>query len=50
MGPTRSHLVSPMSSIFVSMDSSWPKTIYKKGPLWVAKGSITETQKHKIEA
>jgi hypothetical protein len=32
MGPTCCHLVAPMSSIFVSMDSSWPKTIYKKGP------------------
>jgi hypothetical protein len=32
MGPTRSPLVAPMSSIFVSLDASWPKTIYKKGP------------------
>jgi hypothetical protein len=31
MAPTRSQLVAPMPSIFVSMDSSWPKTIYKKG-------------------
>jgi hypothetical protein len=32
MGPTRSPLVVLMSSIFVSLDASWPKTIYKKGP------------------
>jgi hypothetical protein len=32
VGPTRSHLVALMSSIFISMDLSWPKTIYKKGP------------------
>jgi hypothetical protein len=31
MGPTCCHLVAPMPSIFVSMDSSWPKTVYKKG-------------------
>jgi hypothetical protein len=31
VGPTCSHLVAPMPSIFVLMDSSWPKTIYKKG-------------------
>jgi hypothetical protein len=32
VGPTCCHLVAPMASIFVLMDSSWPKTIYKKGP------------------
>jgi hypothetical protein len=32
VGPTCCHHVAPMSSIFVSMDSSWPKTVYKKGP------------------
>jgi hypothetical protein len=32
VGPTRCHLVAPMSSIFVSLDSSWPKTDYIKGP------------------
>jgi hypothetical protein len=32
MGPTRSPLVAPMPSIFISMDLSWPKIIYKKGP------------------
>jgi hypothetical protein len=31
MGPTRSHLVALTPSIFVLMDSSWPKTICKKG-------------------
>jgi hypothetical protein len=31
MGPTRSHLIAPMPSIFISMDSSWPKNFYK-GP------------------
>jgi hypothetical protein len=31
MGPTRSSLVVLMPSIFVSMDSSWPKTNYIKG-------------------
>jgi hypothetical protein len=32
MGPARSHLGFLMSSIFISLDASWPKTIYKKGP------------------
>jgi hypothetical protein len=32
MGPTCSPLVAPMSLIFVLLDVSWPKTIYKKGP------------------
>jgi hypothetical protein len=32
MGPTSSPLVAPMPSVFVSLDASWPKTIYKKGP------------------
>jgi hypothetical protein len=32
MGPTHSPLVAPMSSIFVLLDASWPKTIYKKDP------------------
>jgi hypothetical protein len=32
MGLAHSHLVAPMLLIFVSLDSSWPKTIYKKGP------------------
>jgi hypothetical protein len=32
MGPARSLLVAPMRSIFISLDASWPKTIYKKGP------------------
>jgi hypothetical protein len=50
VGPTSSHLVALMPSIFVSMDFSWPKTIYKKGPLRVAKEGATETQKHEIEA
>jgi hypothetical protein len=31
VGPTRSPLVAPMTSIFVSIDSSWPKTDYIKG-------------------
>jgi hypothetical protein len=31
MGPTHSHLVAPMWLIFVSLDSSWPKTDYIKG-------------------
>jgi hypothetical protein len=31
VGPTCSSLVAPISSIFVSLDASWPKTIYKKG-------------------
>jgi hypothetical protein len=31
MGPARSPLVAPMLSIFVSMDSSWPKIDYIKG-------------------
>jgi hypothetical protein len=50
VGPTRSSLVAPMSSIFVSLDASWPKTIYKTGPLLVAKRSTAKTQKHKTEA
>jgi hypothetical protein len=32
MGPAHSHLVALMPSIFVLLDASWPKTIYKKGP------------------
>jgi hypothetical protein len=32
VGPTCCHLVAPMPSIFVSLDSSWPKTDYIKGP------------------
>jgi hypothetical protein len=32
VGPACSPLIAPMPSIFVSLDSSWPKTIYKKGP------------------
>jgi hypothetical protein len=32
VGPTHSSLVAPMPLIFVSIDLSWPKTIYKKGP------------------
>jgi hypothetical protein len=31
VGPACSPLVAPMSSIFVWMDSSWPKTDYIKG-------------------
>jgi hypothetical protein len=31
MGPTRCHLVALIPSIFISLDSSWPKTFYKKG-------------------
>jgi hypothetical protein len=31
VGPTHSHLIAPMPLIFISMDSSWPKTIYQKG-------------------
>jgi hypothetical protein len=31
VGPTRCHLVAPMSSIFISLDLSWPKIFYKKG-------------------
>jgi hypothetical protein len=31
VGPARSPLIAPMPSIFVSMDSSWPKTDYIKG-------------------
>jgi hypothetical protein len=42
--------IAPMPSIFVSLDASWPKTIYKKGPLRVAKRSAAETQKHETEA
>jgi hypothetical protein len=33
MGPTCSSFVASMSSIFISLDASWPKTLYKKGPL-----------------
>jgi hypothetical protein len=50
VGPTHSHLVALMLSIFVSMNSSWPKTIYKRAPLWVAKKSAIEIQKRKTEA
>jgi hypothetical protein len=32
VGPARSPLVAPMTLIFISLDSSWPKTIYRKGP------------------
>jgi hypothetical protein len=32
VGPACSPLIAPMSLIFVSLDASWPKTIYKKGP------------------
>jgi hypothetical protein len=31
VGPARWRLVAPMLLIFVSMDSSWPKTNYIKG-------------------
>jgi hypothetical protein len=31
VGPARWRIVAPMSSIFISMDSSWPKTDYIKG-------------------
>jgi hypothetical protein len=31
VGHTHCHLVAPIPSIFISMDSSWPKTFYKKG-------------------
>jgi hypothetical protein len=43
VGPTRSHLVALMPSIFVSLDASWPKTIYKRVPMRVAKGITSET-------
>jgi hypothetical protein len=33
VGPTRSHLVALMPSIFISLDASWPKTDYIKAPL-----------------
>jgi hypothetical protein len=33
MGPARSPLVAPMPSVFIPMDSSWPKIDYKKGAL-----------------
>jgi hypothetical protein len=33
VGPTRFSFVAPMLSIFISLDASWPKTLYKKGPL-----------------
>jgi hypothetical protein len=32
VGPTRSHLIAPMPSIFVSLEASWPKTDYIKAP------------------
>jgi hypothetical protein len=32
VGPTCSPLVALMPSIFILLDASWPKTIYKKGP------------------
>jgi hypothetical protein len=50
VGPARSHLVALMSSIFVSLDASWPKTIYKKGPSAGHKRGAVETRKHEIEA
>jgi hypothetical protein len=31
VGPARFNLVAPMPSIFILLDVSWPKTIYKKG-------------------
>jgi hypothetical protein len=45
MGPTRSPLVAPMSSIFVPMDSSWPKTDYIKGPPTGHKGERHQNTK-----
>jgi hypothetical protein len=50
VGPARWHLVAPMPSIFVPMDSSWPKTDYIKGAPRVAKESAVETQKHETGA
>jgi hypothetical protein len=32
MGPAHFSLIAAMSLIFVSLDASWPKTIYKKDP------------------
>jgi hypothetical protein len=48
VGPTHSHLVAPMSLIFVSFDASWPKTDYIKGPLAGREKERRQTQKHKI--
>jgi hypothetical protein len=50
MGPTHSPHVAPMPSIFVSLDASWPKTIYKKGPPYGSwKGALPKHRntKHK---